>query len=55
MPYWEFRRSLLANEDGVTAIEFALIASLISIAILGGVNMLGASTAEMWASIGNSV
>lgn len=48
-------RSLLADIAGVTAIEYALIASLISVAIVGAVTNLGAGTAEMWASVSNSV
>lgn len=34
-------RSLLRAEDGVTAIEYALIASLVSVVIVGAVTALG--------------
>lgn len=53
----EFRsrlRSLLADKTGVTGLEFAFIASLISVAIIAAVTALGASTADMWADISNS-
>ncbi len=34
-------QSFLGNESGATAIEYALIASLIAVAIIGGVTALG--------------
>ena len=39
---------LLREETGVTSIEYALIASLIAIAIVGGVAILGDSVQEMY-------
>ncbi len=36
-------RSLLASESGTTAVEYALIASLISIVIAGGATSIGTS------------
>jgi pilus assembly protein Flp/PilA len=34
----------LGNEDGATAIEYALIAGIICLAIVGGATAVGAST-----------
>ena len=48
-------RSLFTDIAGVTAMEFAFIASLISVAIIGGVNSLGAKAADMWAGISNAI
>lgn len=48
-------RNLLADKTGASAIEYALIASLISVAILGAVTAVGGGTAAMWTSIGQSL
>ena len=46
----------LANESvGAAAIEYALIASLISVAVLGGIIALGGGTTDMWTNIANTV
>jgi pilus assembly protein Flp/PilA len=34
-------KTFLSNDSGATAIEYALISSLIAIAIVGGLNALG--------------
>ena len=34
----------LGNEDGATAVEYALIAGIICIAIVGGITAIGTST-----------
>jgi pilus assembly protein Flp/PilA len=44
--------SMLADKTGASAIEYALIAALISVAILGAVITLGVGTANMWSNIG---
>ena len=38
---WRFLARLLNNEDGATAIEYALIGGMISIAIVGGATAIG--------------
>jgi|GEM_PF-876531 len=43
------------DQSGATAIEYALIASLLSIVIITAVALLGGSVAGMWAFISNSV
>jgi pilus assembly protein Flp/PilA len=43
----------LADESGVTAIEYGLLAALIAVAIVGGVSATGGSLGDMytyWAS-----
>ncbi len=42
---------LHGDETGVTAIEYALIASLIAMVVLSGVAALGISVRAMWDSI----
>jgi pilus assembly protein Flp/PilA len=44
-------RRFLANEDGATAIEYALIASGIAGAILAVVSNLGSAVTNMWTSV----
>jgi pilus assembly protein Flp/PilA len=43
------------NERGATAIEYALIASLIAVACIGAFNMLGNSSTGSWAGMANKV
>jgi pilus assembly protein Flp/PilA len=42
---------LHGDEEGVTAIEYAFIASLIAMVVLTGVVALGASVKALWDSI----
>lgn len=46
---------LLGDQDGVTAIEYALIAALIAIAIVGGVTLVGTELQAMYERICNAV
>ena len=48
-------RRFLENESGATAIEYALIASGISIAIITTVNNLGSSVSTMWQTIATAM
>ena len=41
-------RRFLANKSGATAIEYGLIAALISMAILGGLGATGNSVSDKW-------
>lgn len=43
------------NESGVTAIEYALVATLIAVAILGSVTLLGGKVEQMWSNIADKV
>lgn len=47
--------AFLFDETGVTSIEYALIASLIAIAILGGVSILGSSVQALWERVAGCV
>lgn len=46
---------LLGDQDGVTAIEYALIAALIAIAVVGGVTLVGIELQGMYDRICNAV
>lgn len=41
-------RGFLTSTDGATAIEYGLIAALISMAILGGLGATGTSVGDIW-------
>lgn len=45
---FRFARSFAANESGATAIEYAMICSLIVIAILGAVTAVASGTVSMY-------
>ena len=48
-------RNLVRNEDGATAIEYALIASLIAMAIVAGVSAMGTQLSTVYVEIGNAL
>jgi Flp pilus assembly pilin Flp len=44
---------LSGNESGATAIEYALLAAMISIAIVNAVSAVGAANGGGWANVAN--
>ena len=48
-------RKLRANACGATAIEYGLIAALIVLAMLGGLQSLGGGVGGMWGKLGNDM
>jgi pilus assembly protein Flp/PilA len=44
-------RCFVANEDGATAIEYAVIASGVACAIAGVVSNLGSAVTHLWTSV----
>lgn len=48
-------RELIRDEAGVTAIEYALLASLIAIVASVGIALLGGGVNEMWTQISTTV
>ncbi len=48
-------RWLVADRDGATAIEYALIAGLISLVIVGGVTYLGSQISTEWLFVANTI
>lgn len=50
-----FLKKLKSNEDGATAIEYALIAALIAIAIIAGANLLGGSINSAFSNVAGTV
>ena len=47
-------RMLGADERGATAIEYGLIAALIVIAMMTGLQSLGGGVGGMWGTLGNT-
>jgi Flp pilus assembly pilin Flp len=52
---WYRLNKLLCDKKGVTAIEYALIASLVSISIIASLNVLGISLTEKYDCIDSEV
>ena len=45
----------LGNKAGATAIEYGLIAALVSVVIIAGLNILGPALSGAFTKVGNSV
>jgi pilus assembly protein Flp/PilA len=48
-------QSFLSDESGVTAIEYALIASLIAVFIIVAVQLVGTQVSTVFTEVGNSL
>lgn len=46
-----FIKNFIAEEDGVTAIEYGLIAALIAVAIVGAVKLLGTNLSNVFTGV----
>jgi pilus assembly protein Flp/PilA len=50
-----FIQQFLRDEDGITAIEYGLLAGLIGVAIIGGATLLGHDLSDAFTSIAGEV
>ena len=48
-------KTFIRNESGATAIEYALIASLIAVAIITAVQTVGGKVSTVFTEVGNSL
>jgi pilus assembly protein Flp/PilA len=48
-------RNFVRGEDGATAIEYALLASMIALAIVAGVELMGTQLSTAYVQIGNAL
>ncbi|MES2129172.1 MAG: Flp family type IVb pilin [Pseudomonadota bacterium] len=48
-------KRFIQEEDGVTAIEYGLIAALIAVAIIGAVRTLGGDLSTLFTSVATSI
>ena len=46
---------LFRQDSGVTALEYALIAALIALVIIGGVSLLGTDVSKVFSTVANTV
>jgi pilus assembly protein Flp/PilA len=51
----KFAKQFVANESGATAIEYALIASLIAVFIITAVSTVGSKVSSVFSEVGNSL
>jgi Flp pilus assembly pilin Flp len=49
--YLQRFRTLLADEDGVTSVEYAVVLAMILMTILGAIGSVGDETGKMWSRI----
>ena len=48
-------RAFWADSTGSTALEYALIGAMVSVAIIGGLTLLGSSVNQSWNYVSNTV
>jgi pilus assembly protein Flp/PilA len=48
-------KTFIRNEDGATAIEYALIASLIAVVIIGAVTTVGTKVSTVFTQVGGAL
>ena len=48
-------RLVCGDKRGVTAMEYALIAALIAVVIIGAVSMLGTSVSSVFSTVANTI
>jgi len=51
----EFLRNVALDEEGVTAIEYGLIAALIAVVIVGAVTSVGTQLAALFGSVASAL
>lgn len=47
--------ALLRSERGITAIEYALLAALIAVALIGGATLLGTTLDEFFSAVADKI
>lgn len=52
---WKKMQQFLRDEEGVTAIEYALIAALIAVVIIAAVTLVGEEVSQTFTTIGNTL
>ena len=53
--YWNALINFKRDEQGVTALEYGLIAALIAVVIIGAVTTLGSNLSQTFTNIGNTL
>ncbi len=52
---FKFCTRLAGDREGVTALEYALIAALIAVVIIGSVSLLGTSVSTVFSTVANTI
>ena len=50
-----FLKGLVGDRRGVTALEYALIAALVAVVIIGGVSLLGTNISKVFSTVANTI
>jgi pilus assembly protein Flp/PilA len=48
-------RGVVGDKRGVTALEYALIAALVAVVIIGGVSLLGSNVNTVFSTVANTI
>jgi pilus assembly protein Flp/PilA len=48
-------RAVWGDKNGVTALEYALIAALVAVVIIGGVSLLGTNVSKVFSTVANTI
>ena len=48
-------RAVCGDKRGVTALEYALIAALVAVVIIGGVSLLGTNVSKVFSTVANTI
>ena len=48
-------KSIYGDKRGVTALEYALIAALVAVVIIGGVSLLGTNVSKVFSTVANTI
>ena len=51
----KFLRALRDDERAVTALEYALIAALVAVVIIGGVSLLGTNVSKVFSTVASTI
>jgi pilus assembly protein Flp/PilA len=51
----KFVTKVAGDKKGVTALEYALIAALIAVVIIGSVSLLGTSVSQTFSTVANTI
>jgi pilus assembly protein Flp/PilA len=52
---YKFLTAFVGDKRGVTALEYALIAALVAVAIIGSVSLLGTSVSKVFSTVANTI
>jgi pilus assembly protein Flp/PilA len=48
-------KKVVGDQRGVTALEYALIAALVAVVIIGGVSLLGTNVSKVFSTVANTI